>query len=358
MVPPDCGALTGCNQTWPVICAAGSAGPGLLQRGSSTTARRSASVAARSSSNGRGNGGGLLDWLQAGKMLKDVVLARVFAPDAEAAGPASYQAEQAQVAVRPPLPVQQQQQEHTTHVQHATRATAAQQWQQQPPAQVQAQPQPQPQPQYHSSMNGTAGTAAVGPIKASASTLLAGVPLQEMRERQQAAQQLQRLQEQHLGGRGTSSPGAAAPSPSPSPTPSSGSAALWGSTLAARPSSPSGSAAPQAPAGSEAGANGSGSGRGSEGSGSASSLRAELSPVTSPEAAVAFAAYERAVSARRMVPVRLVLQLQAAEGQRVKVVGGHKSLGEGRRCRACSCLHVWPVPVHLHVHSLAIPGKL
>ncbi|KAL4458812.1 hypothetical protein ABPG75_013677 [Micractinium tetrahymenae] len=96
-------------------------------------------------------------------------------------------------------------------------------------------------------------------------------------------------------------------STTPEPGPSSG-GSLWGSTAAAT----AGSAAATEPLHAE----------------DSGSLRAELSPVTSPEAAVAFAAYERAVGSRRLVPVRLALQLQAAEGQRLKVVGGHKSLGK------------------------------
>lgn len=145
-------------------------------------------------------------------------------------------------------------------------------------------------------------SSSTGPLRANASDLLAGVPLDAMRERQQAAQQLQRQQQQLGGGpaNGPTPTSAAAPPPGTN-------GSLWGSTTgpAAAP------AAAKQPLVADSG-----------------SLRAELSPVTSPEAAVAFAAYEQAVGSRRLVPVRLTLQLQAAEGQRLKVVGGHKSLGK------------------------------
>lgn len=157
-------------------------------------------------------------------------------------------------------------------------------------------------------------SSSTGPLRANASDLLAGVPLDAMRERQQAAQQLQRQQQQLGGGpaNGPTPTSAAAPPPGTN-------GSLWGSTTG-----PAAAPAPaQPPLAADSG-----------------SLRAELSPVTSPEAAVAFAAYEQAVGSRRLVPVRLTLQLQAAEGQRLKVVGGHKSLGEaphGPLGPSCCC---------------------
>lgn len=150
----------------------------------------------------------------------------------------------------------------------------------------------------------TSRPAAPGPLKASASQLLAGLPLEQMLQRNAAQRQLQRQQQQQLGDDGGW--GAADEAATGSAAACTPSAGLLGcpapSTTAAASESSSG------------------------GSGG-SHQRAALSAVSSPEAAMALAAYEDAIAHRRSVPVVFKLRHRVEPGQRVKVVGGHASLG-------------------------------
>lgn len=271
------------------------------------------------SSTGR-SGGGPLAWLQAGKWFSSLGLSNLLSlphpEQQEAAAPAAQQAVH--------VLVQGEEEQDSTRVASSpATATATAN-----PPRVSTHLGMQPLQPFqhlshatmHTNVSGTAhaiGTAvhSKGPLRAS--DMLAGVPLHEMQERrqaaQQAAQQLQR-QQQQLGGGGSGEGSVAFPASSSSGATSSSArnSSLWGSTA--------GQAAPAttvAPPPSRAAP-----------SQDSASLRAELSPVTSPEAAVAFAAYERVVAGRRMVPVSLSLHLQAAEGQRLKVVGGHSNLGK------------------------------
>jgi hypothetical protein len=146
-----------------------------------------------------------------------------------------------------------------------------------------------------------------GPIKASASQLLSGVPLEQMVQRRQAERQLQRGQ-QSMDGSGSGS---------------------WDEDFNPKTKSSSSSSSSNGHD-----VNGSISAEGGQSAGSLA--------VTSPEAAIALAAYQDAIAHRRSVPVVFKLKHVVQPGQRLKVVGGHKSLGESLQASlAAHCSTNW-----------------
>lgn len=187
--------------------------------------------------------------------------------------------------------------------------------------------------------------SSAGPLKASASQLLAGVPLEQMLQRNAAQRQLQRQQQQLNAGSDDGWWDAAGEA---TPTGAGGTAGLPSAQLLA----------PPAPAnGANAGTNASGSSL----DGSDGSQQAGLSAVNSPEAAMALAAYEDAIAHRRTVQVVFKLRHRAEPGQRVKVVGGHASLGrwalgEAPELQRCAG-DVWQAAVKLPAGVHAQPAK-
>ncbi|EFN53360.1 hypothetical protein CHLNCDRAFT_53918 [Chlorella variabilis] len=187
--------------------------------------------------------------------------------------------------------------------------------------------QPPVQQGHHASASGLA-SGSTGPMKANASDLLAGVPLEQMVQRNKAQQQLKRQLGQLNGSASGDSWGDMDAATQP-PAASSSISATAAAPAAVPP--PASAAAPAAAAPSST----SSSSSSSSTSTSASSpdeeddgrQQAGLSAVTSPEAAMALAAYHGAIAHRRKVGVAFRLKHAAEPGQRVKLVGGHKSLG-------------------------------
>lgn len=180
--------------------------------------------------------------------------------------------------VQPPQPAQQRWQWPVQQPTQGGAQSPQQWWQRQQPTQQRG-----PTEGANGSPHGSKG-----PLLAKASDLLAGLPVQQMLEREQARKRLQRQQGLQNGSAG----------PPSAPT------AAWRTPVASSSSSSS----------EEEDAGGSGQ-------------AAWVSTVDSPEAALALSFYRDTIRRHRLVPVLFRLTYAAQQGQHVKVVGGHESLG-------------------------------